>query len=116
MRTRDPVFGGRTTFGETSRIFMEHSERGSGRSRLRLCQRARDGDARLEESLHELALFEILGFGVHAPNVVLAAVDGVERREQRGPHRMILVVVAMKPVATAGLEVFEGRKIRPDHL
>src|SRR5438552_14339936 len=114
MRTREPVFGGRTTFGETSRIFMEHSRRGSGRSRLRLCQRARDGDAGLEKSLDELALFEILGFGVHAPHVVLATVDGVERRKQRGPHRMVLVVVAMEPVATAGLEVLEGRKIRLD--
>ena len=47
----------------------------------------------------QLSLLEVLLLGVDRPDVVAGAVEEVERAEHRRPHGVILVVVAVEPVA-----------------
>src|SRR6266566_2668626 len=84
--------------------------------RLRLYERDRDADVRLEERVDKLPLLEVLGLDVDAPNVVGRAVDDVQRREDRRPHRMVLVVVPMQAVAAARLKIFEPLEVAANRL
>ena len=57
------------------------------------------------------ALLVVLGLGVHGPDVVVRPVDEVERGEDRRPHRVVLVVVAVEPVAAERLQVREPGQV-----
>src|SRR5262249_55821021 len=70
----------------------------------------------LEEGIDELTFLVIFGFGVDGPHIVRRAVDDVQRCQDRRPHGVILVVVAMEAVAPARLKIVEGREVRADDL
>jgi len=59
-------------------------------------------------------LFVVLRLGIDAPEIVLLMEQEVPGRQHARQHRMILVVVAMQPVATDGLEILEPVDERPN--
>src|SRR5581483_6103365 len=65
----------------------------------------------VEERVDELALLVVRGFRVDGPDVVVRAVEQVERGEDRGPHRVVLVVVAVEAVAAERLQVLEPGQV-----
>src|SRR5437867_12925016 len=74
------------------------------------------GGTEIEQRVDELPLLEVVRFRVDIPDVVLSAVHQVHRRQDRGPHRVILIVVTMKAVASASLDVCELLEIGTDSL
>src|SRR5262249_47359161 len=70
----------------------------------------------LEEGIDELTFLVIFGFGVDGPHIVRRAVEDVQRGQNRRPHRVILIVVAMEAVAPARLQIVERGETLPDYL
>src|SRR6476661_3388646 len=59
----------------------------------------REGSANeldVEQLVHDPALLVVLGLGVDGPDVVVRPVQKVQRGEDRRPHRVVLVVVAIE--------------------
>src|SRR6267378_3452427 len=59
-------------------------------------------------------LLVVLLLGVDAPQIVLLIEQEIPGRQHPGQHGMVLVVVAMQPVAADGLQVFEPIDERPN--
>src|SRR5262245_8739259 len=70
----------------------------------------------VEELVHDLSLLEVDLLGVHRPHIVVRALNEIEAGEDRSPHRVILVVVAVETVAPAGGEVLEGAEVVLERL
>src|SRR5205085_11423493 len=70
----------------------------------------------IEEDVKKLSLLQVHLFGVHRPDVVLRRIGQVDSCENRGPHRVILVVVPVEAVSAAGLEVVEPGEVGADRL
>src|SRR5439155_21452401 len=68
----------------------------------------------VEQLVDDLALLVVLGLRVHRPDVVARSVEEVERGEDRSPHRVVLVVVAVQPVASERLQVLEACEVPVD--
>src|SRR2546421_3745717 len=70
----------------------------------------------IHQAVDGLALLEVLRLGVDGPDVELRSVDHVQGAEDRRPHRVVLVVVPVQPVAAEGGEVVETGEVRAEGL
>src|SRR5262249_32732187 len=68
----------------------------------------------VEQLVDDPALLVVLRLGVHGPDVVVRAVEMVKGGEDRRPHRVVLVVVAVESVPSEGLQVLEPRDVAVD--